>query len=197
MNWRARFTASCCERPGLKAKLWGWNFGSKTGVSTCEVAWQINRSTAAGTPRPMILRCLYRAHRGGHVAARAHPIPELVEVIPLATLELGGAHAIHDRRSTGPNLLPRLTNARPLLSCETTTSRRRASMASGSSRARTSSGGLPKWRCPTGEVRLHADLTILAKLAGRLDSERALPLAAEPRLLATSRCTAGCALIRA
>src|ERR1035437_8947907 len=57
----------------------------------------------------MLLRYLYRAHRRGHVTARAHPIPEHVEVIPLATLELGDAHAIHARRSViGPDLLPRL-----------------------------------------------------------------------------------------
>src|SRR4051794_12015966 len=60
-------------------------------------------------PRPMILRYLYRAHRRGHVTARAHPVPELVEVIALAALEHGDAHAIHARRSiVGPDLLPRL-----------------------------------------------------------------------------------------
>jgi hypothetical protein len=57
----------------------------------------------------MILRYLYRAHRRRHVTARAHPVPKLVEEIPLTTLKHGDAHAIHARRSViGPDLLPRL-----------------------------------------------------------------------------------------
>jgi DNA polymerase III epsilon subunit-like protein len=36
--------------PRPKAEAVGWKCGSKTGVSTCVMAWQINRSTAAGTP---------------------------------------------------------------------------------------------------------------------------------------------------
>ena len=43
------------------------------------------------------------------VTARAHPVPELVQEIPLTALELRDAHAIHARRSViGPDLLPRL-----------------------------------------------------------------------------------------
>ena len=36
--------------PRPKPKLWGWKYGSKTAVSTCDRAWQINRSTTVGTP---------------------------------------------------------------------------------------------------------------------------------------------------
>ena len=57
----------------------------------------------------MILRYLHRAHRRGHVATRAHPVPQLVEGISLTALEHAGAHGVHARRSTpGPDLLPRL-----------------------------------------------------------------------------------------
>ena len=34
-------------------------------------------------PRPMILRYLHRPHRARQIAARAHPVPQLVEVVPL------------------------------------------------------------------------------------------------------------------
>ncbi len=60
-------------------------------------------------PLPMILRYLNRPHRRGHVTTRAHPVPQLIEEIPLAALEHGGAYGVHARRSAlGPNLLPRL-----------------------------------------------------------------------------------------
>ena len=62
-------------------------------------------------PGPVILRYLYRAHRQGHIAARAHPVPELVEEILLAALEHRDTDAIHPRRSVvGPDLLPRLSH---------------------------------------------------------------------------------------
>src|SRR5271154_6308595 len=70
-----------------------------------------SRHTEHPDPCPVILRYLYRAHRRGHVAARAHPVPELVEEILLAALEHRDAHAIHPRRSVvGPDLLPRLSH---------------------------------------------------------------------------------------
>jgi len=59
--------------------------------------------------RPVILRYLHRAHRRGHVAARAHPVPKRVEDVSLTALEHAGAHGVHARRSVlGPDLLPRL-----------------------------------------------------------------------------------------
>jgi hypothetical protein len=54
MNWRARSTASCAERPGRNPKLWGWKCGSNAGTSACAKAWQIIRSTTVGTPN---IRC--------------------------------------------------------------------------------------------------------------------------------------------
>src|ERR1017187_3854770 len=59
----------------------------------------------------MVLRYLDGPHRSGHVAASAHPVPELVEVVPLVALELGDADGV-DTRCTGigPDLLPRLEN---------------------------------------------------------------------------------------
>ena len=47
---RAASTAWWAERHGQKPKLQSEKRGSKTGVSTCERAWQISRSTAVGTP---------------------------------------------------------------------------------------------------------------------------------------------------
>ena len=51
MNWRARFDSVMLRAPRAKPEAMGMEqCGSKTGVSTCAMAWQINRSTAAGTP---------------------------------------------------------------------------------------------------------------------------------------------------
>ena len=60
-------------------------------------------------PPPMILRYLHRPHRSREVASRGHPIPQQVEVVPLALRELGDADGVHARRPVvGPDLLPRL-----------------------------------------------------------------------------------------
>src|SRR5580700_289888 len=60
-------------------------------------------------PCPMILWYLHRPHRAGHVAARAHPVPQFVEAIPLPFLELADADRVHTRRSgIVTDLLPRL-----------------------------------------------------------------------------------------
>ena len=60
-------------------------------------------------PSPMILRYLHRPHRRRHVAARAHPTPQLVEQVALVAFKVGDALTVHARRSTiGPDLLPRL-----------------------------------------------------------------------------------------
>src|SRR4051794_6201978 len=57
---------------------------------------------------PMIFRYLHRPHRSREIASRAHPIPQLVEVIPLRRREPLDADRVHTRRPTvGPNLLPR------------------------------------------------------------------------------------------
>ena len=69
------------------------------------------RHTEHPDPRPMILRYLHRPHRAREIAARAHPVPQLVEVVPLRAAELGDADGVHARRSVvGPDLLPRLVN---------------------------------------------------------------------------------------
>ena len=62
-------------------------------------------------PRPMLLWYADRPHRPRQVAARGHPVPQLVEVVPLLAAELGDAHGVHARRpSVGPDLLPRLVD---------------------------------------------------------------------------------------
>jgi hypothetical protein len=59
----------------------------------------------------MVLRYLHRPHRAREVAPRRHPVPQLVEVVPLLTGELGDADSVHARRPTiGPDLLPRLNH---------------------------------------------------------------------------------------
>ena len=60
-------------------------------------------------PCPMILWYLHRPHRAGHVAARAHPVPQFVEAVPLPLLELADADRVHTRCSgIVTDLLPRL-----------------------------------------------------------------------------------------
>jgi hypothetical protein len=62
-------------------------------------------------PRPMVLRYLHRPHRPREVAPRGHPVPQLVEVVPLIGFELGDADSVHARRPlVGPDLLPRLVD---------------------------------------------------------------------------------------
>ena len=59
----------------------------------------------------MLLWYADRPHRPRQVAARGHPVPQLVEVVPLLAAELGDAHGVHARRpSVGPDLLPRLVD---------------------------------------------------------------------------------------
>src|SRR5260370_25569658 len=56
----------------------------------------------------MILWYLHRPHRARHVAARAHPVPQLVEAVPLPLLELANADRVHTRcPGIVPDLLPR------------------------------------------------------------------------------------------
>ncbi len=60
-------------------------------------------------PSPMVLGDLHRSHGHGEVAAGAHPVPELVEVVDLVGLELGDAGGVHSRRPiVGTDPLPRL-----------------------------------------------------------------------------------------
>ena len=47
----------------------------------------------------MVLRYLDRPHRPGEVAPRTHPVPELVEVVPLVCSEPVDADGVHARRS--------------------------------------------------------------------------------------------------
>jgi hypothetical protein len=62
-------------------------------------------------PRPMILRYLHRPHRRRQVTARAHPVPQLVEVVPHIAAEVGDADGVHARRpAVGSDLLPRLND---------------------------------------------------------------------------------------
>src|SRR5205807_7811703 len=57
------------------------------------------------------LRYLHRPHRPRHVRARRHPVPQLVEIVPLAAAELGDADGVHARSPlVGPDLLPRLVD---------------------------------------------------------------------------------------
>src|SRR5258708_5761968 len=59
-------------------------------------------------PCPMILWYLHRPHRARHVAAPAHPVPQLVEAVPLPLLELANADRVHTRcPGIVPDLLPR------------------------------------------------------------------------------------------
>ena len=59
----------------------------------------------------MILRYLHRPHRARPVAARAHPVPQLIEVVPLRLTESADADGIHARRSAvGLDLPPRLVH---------------------------------------------------------------------------------------
>src|ERR1700674_4880232 len=56
----------------------------------------------------MVLRYLDSPHRTREIAARTHPVPELVEISSLVTLELGDADRIDPRRTLiSPDLLPR------------------------------------------------------------------------------------------
>ena len=56
----------------------------------------------------MVLRYLHRPHRSREIASRAHPVPQLVEVVRLRHREPLDADRIHTRRPTvGPDLLPR------------------------------------------------------------------------------------------
>ena len=62
-------------------------------------------------PRPMILRYLHRPHRARQVTAGAHPVPQLVEVVPLRLPEPADADGVHAWRSAvGLDLHPRLMN---------------------------------------------------------------------------------------
>jgi hypothetical protein len=79
----------------------------------CRLGHPVDRIRHAEGPdsRPVILRYLHRPHRPGHVAARGHPVPQLVEVALFLARELGDADGVHaGRPSIGPDLLPRLVH---------------------------------------------------------------------------------------
>src|SRR5215469_2419932 len=60
---------------------------------------------------PMIFRYLHAPHRPREIAPRAHPVPQLVQVVPQLPSEQADADGIHARRPVvGPDLLPRLHN---------------------------------------------------------------------------------------
>jgi hypothetical protein len=44
-------------------------------------------------------RYRHRGHRGWEVAARGHPVPDLVQVAPQILLELPQRHPVHSRRT--------------------------------------------------------------------------------------------------
>src|SRR5215469_7763095 len=57
---------------------------------------------------PMIFRYLHAPHRPGKVTPRAHPVPQLVQIVPQLLLEHADADRVHARRAIiGPDLLPR------------------------------------------------------------------------------------------
>ena len=57
----------------------------------------------------MIFRYLHAPHRTREIAPRAHPVPQLVQVIPQLLCEQADADRVHARRPViGPDLLPRL-----------------------------------------------------------------------------------------
>ena len=62
----------------------------------CGLGHPVGHVRRPGDPDPfsLVLRYLDGPHRSGHVAASAHPIPELVEVVPLVA-ELGDAARPH------------------------------------------------------------------------------------------------------
>jgi hypothetical protein len=96
MNWRARSTAGCCERPGRKPKLWGWKCGSKMGVSTCDGLADQSIHRSRHPQHPQSTRGLgdhHPAHRLRPVSARIErradlwpvvfqPRPQLLVLIP-------------------------------------------------------------------------------------------------------------------
>src|SRR6266851_5404180 len=58
---------------------------------------------------PMIFRYLHAPHRTREIASRAHPVPQLEEIVPQLFLEQADADVVHARRPViGPDLLPRL-----------------------------------------------------------------------------------------
>jgi len=58
---------------------------------------------------PMIFRYLHAPHRTGEIAPRAHPVPQLVQIVPQLLSEQADADRVHTRRPViGPDLLPRL-----------------------------------------------------------------------------------------
>src|ERR1700748_1201115 len=58
---------------------------------------------------PMIFRYLHAPHRTREIAPRAHPVPQLEQIIPQLFLEHADADRVHARRPViGPDLLPRL-----------------------------------------------------------------------------------------
>ena len=58
---------------------------------------------------PMIFRYLHAPHRTREIAPRAHPVPQLEEIVPQPFLEQADADRVHARRPVvGPDLLPRL-----------------------------------------------------------------------------------------
>ena len=60
---------------------------------------------------PVILGYLHRPHRAREVAPRRHPVPQLVEVVPLPLLKPVDADGVHARSPVvGPDPLPRPKN---------------------------------------------------------------------------------------
>src|SRR5664280_1883367 len=62
-------------------------------------------------PGPVVLRYLHRPHRPREVAPRTHPVPQLVEVVPLVVCKAFDADGVHARRTAVRlDLHPRLEN---------------------------------------------------------------------------------------
>ena len=58
---------------------------------------------------PMIFRYLHAPHRTREIAPRAHPVPQLEQIVPQLLCEQADADRVHARRPViGPDLLPRL-----------------------------------------------------------------------------------------
>ena len=105
-------------RPGRTARSGSRGCRDGRSAPACLPAASLLRSGPPGRPRsalrgpgprPMIFRYLHRPHRPREVAPRAHPVPQLVEVVPPPLAEHGHTDGVHARRPlVGPDPRPRL-----------------------------------------------------------------------------------------
>src|SRR5580704_17768086 len=91
----------------------GWNGwvtmtkpkGSLDNAALCRLRGHAEQTHAF----PMIFRYLHAPHRPREIAPRAHPVPQLVQIVLQLLLKQADADRVHARRPVvGPDLLPRL-----------------------------------------------------------------------------------------